>query len=248
MTAEKSKTLPLKMVFLGGHPSTGRTGEPHHPDVHIEDRPICHHVPPPWMGIAPYDTTDLMITWADRESDIQTGPPGARQIQMTPPRVYRAEGAVVSEEEVARVQAVVDRMWLETPTTVAACEPYRMILQGIHDQYLPQPRPAPRPAPRPTRARYMVTGGKRAYLVSGTGWQAVTGIPCPVCLDGIVQWHEAGYVPGYRRCDRCGRHFLARIQAGLTPARADQMSILTVERSLRRAGIRIAGVTSGVPA
>jgi hypothetical protein len=40
-------------------------------------------------------------------------------------------------------------------------------------------------------------------------WSAVTDVPCPVCPDGVVRWAENGYVPGYRMCDICGRHFLA---------------------------------------
>ena len=41
-------------------------------------------------------------------------------------------------------------------------------------------------------------------------WAAVTDVPCPVCSDGTIRWAEAGYVPGYRICDGCGAHFLAR--------------------------------------
>lgn len=40
-------------------------------------------------------------------------------------------------------------------------------------------------------------------------WAAVTGVICPVCTQGKVQWAEAGHVPGYRICDGCGRHFIA---------------------------------------
>lgn len=40
-------------------------------------------------------------------------------------------------------------------------------------------------------------------------WQAVTDVPCPEC-GGTIRWHEANYVPGYRICDQCRRHFLAR--------------------------------------
>ena len=43
-----------------------------------------------------------------------------------------------------------------------------------------------------------------------TYWGAVTDVPCPVCPAGTVRWAEDGYVPGYRICDECGRHFLAR--------------------------------------
>ena len=40
-------------------------------------------------------------------------------------------------------------------------------------------------------------------------WGSVTDIPCPCCCGGIIRWAEAGYVPGYRMCDLCGRHFMA---------------------------------------
>lgn len=40
-------------------------------------------------------------------------------------------------------------------------------------------------------------------------WRAVTDVPCPVCQEGELRWAEAGYVPGYRICSGCGRHFLA---------------------------------------
>jgi hypothetical protein len=40
-------------------------------------------------------------------------------------------------------------------------------------------------------------------------WAAVTDVPCPCCDGGTIRWAEAGYVPGYRICDGCGRHFLA---------------------------------------
>lgn len=40
-------------------------------------------------------------------------------------------------------------------------------------------------------------------------WAAVTDIPCPICSVGTIRWAEAGYVPGYRICDSCGRHFQA---------------------------------------
>ena len=40
-------------------------------------------------------------------------------------------------------------------------------------------------------------------------WKSVTNIQCPSCKKGMIRWHEAGYVPGYRKCDKCGREFLA---------------------------------------
>jgi hypothetical protein len=42
-------------------------------------------------------------------------------------------------------------------------------------------------------------------------WASVTDVPCPATpCAGRVQWAEAGYVPGYRICDTCGRHYLAK--------------------------------------
>ncbi len=40
-----------------------------------------------------------------------------------------------------------------------------------------------------------------------TGWESVTDVPCTFRCDGTIRWAEAGYVPGYRICDDCGRHF-----------------------------------------
>ncbi len=40
-------------------------------------------------------------------------------------------------------------------------------------------------------------------------WANVTNVGCPACGTGVIRWHEAGYVPGYRICDSCGRNFLA---------------------------------------
>ena len=41
-------------------------------------------------------------------------------------------------------------------------------------------------------------------------WSAVSDVQCPSCGDGVIRWAEAGHVPGYRICDRCRRHYLAR--------------------------------------
>jgi hypothetical protein len=41
-------------------------------------------------------------------------------------------------------------------------------------------------------------------------WQSVTDVPCPTGDGGVIRWHEAGHVSGYRICDVCQRHFLAR--------------------------------------
>ena len=41
-------------------------------------------------------------------------------------------------------------------------------------------------------------------------WLSVTNVPCPSKnCNGTIRWAEAGYVPGYRICEQCGRHFLA---------------------------------------
>ena len=46
-------------------------------------------------------------------------------------------------------------------------------------------------------------------------WPSVTDIPCPVDkCSGTIRWAEAGYVPGYRICDGCGRHFQASGKGG----------------------------------
>lgn len=52
-------------------------------------------------------------------------------------------------------------------------------------------------------------------------WANVTDVPCPVCSTGTVRWAEAGFVPGSRICDGCGRFFQAygSIKAGVTLVR-----------------------------
>lgn len=51
------------------------------------------------------------------------------------------------------------------------------------------------------------------YVLPASGedyWASVTDVPCPVAsCDGLVRWAEAGAVPGWRRCDGCGREYLA---------------------------------------
>ena len=58
-------------------------------------------------------------------------------------------------------------------------------------------------------------------VVDNDYWASVTDVPCPVCKAGTVRWCEAGYVPGSRRCDGCGRFFQSHgsIQAGITLVR-----------------------------
>jgi hypothetical protein len=52
-------------------------------------------------------------------------------------------------------------------------------------------------------------------------WLSVTDVPCPVCKHGMIRWHEAGFVPGSRICDGCGRFFQAQgsIKSGIALAR-----------------------------
>ena len=62
------------------------------------------------------------------------------------------------------------------------------------------------------------TGARRTCVyempAAADYWPAVTDVPCPCDCIGVIRWAEAGYVPGYRICDECGRHF----QAGGTAA------------------------------
>ena len=55
------------------------------------------------------------------------------------------------------------------------------------------------------RRLYFVPVRSRASI-----WASVTNVACPSCGRGRVRWAEAGYVPGYRICDCCHRHFLTR--------------------------------------
>ena len=40
-------------------------------------------------------------------------------------------------------------------------------------------------------------------------WANVTDVPCPTGCGGTVFWAEAGFVPGYRICNKCLRHWMA---------------------------------------
>jgi hypothetical protein len=58
--------------------------------------------------------------------------------------------------------------------------------------------------------------GKRKVAVydmpsinQGYYWVSVTNVPCPSCKNGVICWAEGGYVPGYRICDQCGKHYMA---------------------------------------
>lgn len=45
-------------------------------------------------------------------------------------------------------------------------------------------------------------------------WRYVTDVACPLeGCTGTIRWAENGYVPGYRICDGCDEHFLARPEA-----------------------------------
>lgn len=60
-------------------------------------------------------------------------------------------------------------------------------------------------------------------------WRSVTDVPCPFPrCHGVVRWAEAGHVPGYRICDRCGRHYLAKGTVG-------EPALLVLGRKARRA-------------
>jgi uncharacterized protein (DUF983 family) len=68
----------------------------------------------------------------------------------------------------------------------------------------------------------------------GLYWQAVTDIECPVCHHGVVIWYEAGYVPGYRICNGCGQHFMAKGNADAPllveiPGRVEDVESLSIE-------------------
>ena len=47
-----------------------------------------------------------------------------------------------------------------------------------------------------------------AILSVPRGWDQITDIPCFIrACNGTIRWAENGYVPGYRICDKCGRHY-----------------------------------------
>lgn len=60
------------------------------------------------------------------------------------------------------------------------------------------------------RCKVFVLPGRSSSRNQYDYWALVTDVPCPACGSGTILWHEAGYVPGYRICDKCKRTFLAR--------------------------------------
>lgn len=71
-------------------------------------------------------------------------------------------------------------------------------------------RPHPVHDVPPVLVRQDTTTNRYAAPAYHDYWQAVTDVPCPRCTTGTVRWAEAGYVPGYRICDGCDTHFLAK--------------------------------------
>jgi hypothetical protein len=62
----------------------------------------------------------------------------------------------------------------------------------------------------PATAPYMQLWGGE-WLTEREYWPSVTNVPCPATsCKGFLRWAENGYVPGYRICDSCSRHFLAQ--------------------------------------
>jgi hypothetical protein len=56
---------------------------------------------------------------------------------------------------------------------------------------------------------YDMPAGPEMYPGTRDYWASVTDVPCPACDGGTVRHAEANYVPGWRRCDGCGREFMA---------------------------------------
>ena len=74
-------------------------------------------------------------------------------------------------------------------------------LDGRGDRRTPVYDMAPKPMTQPGAA------GMMDY------WGAVTDVPCPCCHGGTIRARPAARparAPGYRICDTCGRHFMAR--------------------------------------
>ncbi len=97
-----------------------------------------------------------------------------------------------------------------------------------------------RPASRYTLAAQLpgltMTQTKRLIVVDATDWPQ--SISCPhSCGDWIV-WNEAGYVPGWRTCAGCGRHWriVASTPIAWTEAPLYGAGLPIIRWVLRRAG------------
>lgn len=44
----------------------------------------------------------------------------------------------------------------------------------------------------------------RVYILAG---EANADIPCPTACGGKIRWAEAGFMPGHRICEHCGRRY-----------------------------------------
>ncbi len=64
-----------------------------------------------------------------------------------------------------------------------------------------------------------------------TGWESVTDVPCLFKCDGTIRWAEAGYVPGYRICDGCGRHYELRDGTLVANGRRDKITVADRQRN-----------------
>lgn len=121
----------LQISFLDGHAP-----------IDVEMRPSVHHV---WTDggdrIHEYDTTDVLVGWGDRQMvSPPFGVPGA--VVVSPPVAYadKVDGVPqATPEQVAHVQSLVNAIYSQDSGDIGhACESYRLIIQSIHDQTLPQ--------------------------------------------------------------------------------------------------------------
>ena len=71
--------------------------------------------------------------------------------------------------------------------------------------------------------------GRGAYTGPST-WTLATILSCPACGAGRLRWAEAGYVPGYRVCDRCGRGWTVSPKQGAPGETVVELSIPEVDR------------------
>ena len=91
------------------------------------------------------------------------------------------------------------------------------------------------PSRRPDAGGYTVTcsrwipprpGSVGLYAVDP--WALATVVPCRAC-GGSLLWAEAGYVPGYRLCEQCGRPWL--VEPGLRDADTIALAVRIPETS-----------------